>query len=138
MGTDVKFTAKLDAAGAVVWEVGGKPAKDHETKIDKGAKPEKIDFLIESDPSVEQLELRIDSNSPFEVGVDNGNCPPNGDPTDQIEVLSCDSDRVRIRDLNTGPAQTLRYQLNVVDKDGNAHPCDPIILNGGAGPGTRI
>jgi hypothetical protein len=41
-----------------------------------------------------------------------------------------------IRDLNTGPERTLRYQLNVIDKDGNPHPCDPIILNGGAGPGN--
>lgn len=138
MGTDVKFTAKLDAAGALVWEADGKAAKDHKTMIGKGASPEKIDFRIESDQSVDQLKLRIDCSRPFDVRVDNGNCPPDGDPTNQIEVLSCDPDRVRIRDLNTGPAQTLRYQLNVVDKDGNAHPCDPIILNGGAGPGNLI
>ena len=135
MGKQVEFTAKL-AAGIVSWEAAGNPAKDHKTKIDKGAKPEKIELRISSDDSARGLELQIDSSRPFQVWEDDRQCPPEGIRTDQIEVLSCDLDRMTIRDLNTGPERTLRYQLNVIDKDGNPHPCDPIILNGGAGPGN--
>lgn len=135
MGQKVEFTAKMQG-GAVVWEADAKPAKDHETKVNKGAKPEDIELRINSDQSVKSLNLRIDCSRPFQVAVDNGNCPPAGIDTDQIEVLSCDVDRVTVRDLNTGPGQTLRYQINIVDKDGNAHHCDPIIRNGGGGPGN--
>lgn len=134
MGKNVKFTAKLDA-GAVVWEADAKPAKHHETKIDKGAPPEEIEFRIKSDASVQNLKLKVDLGNPFQVAPDNGQCPPAGIDTDQIEVLSSDSEGVTIRDLNTGDEQTLRYQINVVDKDGQSHPCDPIIRNGGGGPG---
>jgi hypothetical protein len=137
MGTKVEFTAKVQD-GALVWEADDKPAKHHETKVDHGAKPEEIEFRIKSHKSAKDLKLRIDCSRPFQVAVDNGHCPPAGIDTDQIEVLSCDVDSVKVRDLNTGPEQTLRYQLNVVDKDGNPQHCDPIIRNGGGGPGIRF
>lgn len=133
--TDIKFTARLEG-GVVVWDApDGKPAKDHKTKIDEGAAPEEIEIKIKSDESVKDLGLKIHSVTPINVALDDGNCPANGINSTQIQLVSSDDDRVTIKDLNTGDACTLRYQVNVVDKDQNPHPCDPIIQNGGGGSG---
>ena len=138
MARKIKFKAKWDGA-TVGWEsTDGKPAKDHKTKIDHGADPEEIELKILVDQSAKSLKLRIDCGHPFQVWEDESCCPPAGIGTDQITVLSCDVDSVTISDSNTGQECTLRYQINVVDKEGNSHPCDPIIQNGGGGPGFQF
>ena len=133
MAKDVKFTATKKGP-SVEWEYEpGKPAKDHKTHVKQGDPPEKIKFKLDDKTS---LDLRFDCAHPIQVWEQAG-CPPKGIQSDQIEVFSCDTGQVTIRDLNTGAPRTLHYQLNVVDKNGNAHPCDPIIENGGGGPGAE-
>ena len=129
MSTKVELTAKL-AGGKVEWEIDNGPAKDHKTKVNKGAPPETIDFKLK-DKS--KKGLRFDCSFPFQVWEDEG-CPPARLDTDQISVIACSPDQGTIVDLNTGAERTLRYQLNVVGDDG-ACPCDPIISNGGGGQG---
>ena len=134
MGQKIEFTASVQD-GAVVWSgPDGKPAKDHKVAIAHGAPLDQIEIRIKSDKSAKDLGLCIDTSAPFQVAQDNGQCPPQGINTDQIELVGCDSDSVTISNKNSY-ACTLRYQVNVVDKDGNPCPCDPIIQNGGAGPG---
>jgi hypothetical protein len=131
MAKDVEFTARVEG-GTVVWDCpDGKPAKEHKTHVDKGAPPEKIDFRLKDKTG---LGLAFDSVSPIHAWEQEG-CPPSGLETDQIEVKDCKSGRLTIVDRNTGPERTIHYQLNVVAQDGSSHPCDPIIQNGGAGPG---
>jgi hypothetical protein len=131
MAKDVEFTARVEG-GTVVWDCpDGKPAKEHKTHVDKGAPPEKIDFRLKDKTG---LGLAFDSVSPIHAWEQEG-CPPSGLETDQIEVKDCKSGRLTIVDRNTGPERTIHYQLNVVAQDGSSHHCDPIIQNGGAGPG---
>jgi hypothetical protein len=132
MGKDVEFTARIDN-GAVVWEVDGKAAKDHKTHVDKGASPEEIEFKLNDKT---KLGLRFDCSRPLQLWEQQG-CPPVGLDSDQIEVIACSRDKVTVLDLNTGPERSLQYQLNVVGKDGKEHHCDPIITNGGGGPGLQ-
>ena len=131
MGKDVEFTARMQS-GTVVWDSpDGKPAKDHKTHIDKGAPPETIDFKLKDKTG---LGLAFDIDGPIFVWEQEG-CPPTGINTDQIEVTDCTPGKLTVRDMNTGPERTMRYQLNVVASDGSQHPCDPIVSNGGGGPG---
>lgn len=134
MGQKVEFIASVEN-GTVVWSgPDGKPAKDHKLKIGQGAPLDQIEIRIKSDKSAKDLGLCIDTRGPFQVAQDNGQCPPQGINTDQIEFVSCDSDSVTISNKNS-TACTLRYQVNVLDKDGNQCPCDPIIQNDGPGSG---
>jgi hypothetical protein len=136
MPTEVIFTAKL-SAGTVTWDApGGGSAKAHRIQVAKGAKPETITIRISSTGAATKLGLRVDCSRPIDVCYDHGECPEDGIDTDQIQVLSCGGDYVQLLDLNTGGAAAFRYRVNVVDKDGNQCPCDPIIQNGGAGPGN--
>lgn len=136
MATQVAFTARLEN-GQVVWDgPDGKPAKDHRIAIAKFAPPELIHVSIKSDQSVKPLALQIDSATPLHVSIDNGACPSAGIDTDQITLVQQGGDQLIMKNLNTGDPCTLRYQVNVVDSDGNPHPCDPILQNGGAGPGN--
>ena len=131
MAKDVEFTARIQD-GAVTWDSpDGKPAKEHKTHVDKGAPPETIDFRLKNKTG---LGLHFDLNSPIHAWEQEG-CPPSGLDTDQIEVSDCKAGKLTIVDSNTGPERTIQYQLNVVAEDGAQHPCDPIIRNGGAGPG---
>jgi hypothetical protein len=131
MPREVEFIARTEG-GAVVWDdPDGNPAKQHKMRVAKGAPPQNIDFKVKDKTG---LNLRIDQNDPFHVWENEG-CPPPGIATDQIEVVNCAADKIRIRNSNTGPERTLQYQINVVAKDGTAWPCDPIIINDGGGPG---
>lgn len=131
MGQDVEFTARLNG-GSVEWDADdGKPAKNHRVNVGAGARPERIDFKIRDQTG---LQLQFDTAAPIDVWEQVG-CPPSGIATDQIEVRDCNPNKLTIRSLNTGPARTLQYQLNVIAKDGSRRPCDPIIDNGGGGPG---
>lgn len=131
MPTDVEFTARIES-GAVVWDgPDGNPAKAHKLHVGKGAPPQTIDFKLKDNTG---LGLRFDDNDPFHVWENEG-CPPAGIDTDQIQVVHCDPNKVRVVNANTGPARTLQYQLNVVAKDGTQCPCDPIMQNDGGGPG---
>ena len=133
MGQDVEFTARMDG-GAVAWDsADGKPAKNHRVDVGQGAPPERIQFKIRDHSG---LKLQFDTSSPIDVGEQPG-CPPPGIATDQIEVIDCNPNKLTIRSLNTGPARTLQYQLNVIASDGSRHPCDPIIKNGGGGRGVE-
>lgn len=132
MGQDVEFTARLNG-GTVEWDTDeGKPAKSHRTDVGHGAPPETIQFRIRDRSG---LKLRFDTAAPIDVWEQSG-CPPTGVNTDQVEVVNCNPNKLTIRSLNTGPERTLQYQLNVVAEDGSRHPCDPIIKNGGGGPGV--
>ena len=135
MAQSVDFVGNLEN-GVVVWTTSdGKPAKGHNMAIAPGEQPEKIKIVINSGESAKHLKLRVDTNNPFQVHEDPNSCPPSGIHTDQIDEVQGNPDHVTLRSLNTGDARKLRYQVNVVDKDGNPHPCDPIIENGGGGPG---
>ena len=135
MGQKVEFTASVEN-GNLVWAgPDGKPAKDHKLNIAQGAPRQEIEIKIKSDQSAKQLGLQVDTNAPLHVAQDNGQCPSNGIDTDQIKLVSCDANSVTISNENSGNPCTLRYQVNVIDKEGNQCPCDPIIQNGGAGPG---
>lgn len=138
MPTEVIFTAKM-AGGAVTWDApGGGPAKAHAIHIAKGAAPETINIRINATGEATKLGLRVDCSRPVDVCYDHGECPEDGIDTDQIQVLSCGREHVTLLDLNTGGAAAFRYRVNVVDKHGNQCPCDPIIQNGGAGPGNLL
>lgn len=133
MAKDIEFTARIEN-GAIVWDCpNGKPAKDHMTHVAKGSPPEEINFKLKDKTN---LDLRFDCSFPVQVWEQNG-CPPAKLDSDQIQVISCNRDGVSIVDLNTGPPRKLHYQLNVIGKDGAEHPCDPIIDNGGGGPGVQ-
>lgn len=138
MAQSIEFIARIEN-GAVVWASSdGTPAKNHKVTIGQGANPEKIKIVINSDESAKDLKLRVDHRDPFQVHEDGTRCPPSGIHTDQIELLPGGSDHVTVRSRNTGAPRTLRYQVNVVDKNGNPHPCDPIIENNGGGPGIAV
>jgi hypothetical protein len=129
MTKHVEFTARKEG-GAVIWDgPDGKPAKDHKLHVPKGAPPLEIEFRLNDKTG---LGLQFDHGGSFHVW-EQGGCPPPGIDTDQIDVTHSASDKVRIVNRNTGPARTLQYLLNVVDKDGNSWPCDPIINNDGGG-----
>jgi hypothetical protein len=130
MSKDVELTATI-VGGAFTWEIDGGPANGHKIHVAKGAAPETITFDLKDKTN---LDLRFDCSLPFQVWEQNS-CPPKGINTDQILVTACGKDKVTICDLNTGAARELHYQLNVVAKDGSAYPCDPIVDNGGGGPG---
>ena len=135
MAQSIEFVADLEN-GVVVWAASdGTPAKDHKLTIGHGAKAEKIKIVISSSRNAQDLKLRVDTANPFQVHEDANACPQSGIHTDQIELIDANPDHVTVRSLNTGAARQLRYQVNVVDKNGNAHPCDPIIENKGGGPG---
>ena len=138
MARSIEFIARLEN-GAVVWASSdGTPAKDHKVTIGHGADPEKIKIVINADQSARDLKLRVDTGEPFQVHEDPTSCPASGIDTDQIELLASNPDHVTVRSRNTGAARMLRYQVNVVDKNGNPHPCDPIIENNGGGPGIAV
>ena len=132
MGQDVEFTARMNG-GAVEWDADdGNPAKHHRVQVGAGARPERIAFKIKDQTG---LQLQFDAASPIDIWEQAG-CPPPGVATDQIQIVDSNPNKLTIRSLNTGPARTLQYQLNVVARDGSRHPCDPIIDNGGGGPGV--
>ena len=131
MPTNVRFTATVDGDGIVVWNVEGQPAKHHRTRVEAAAPPERIRLSIDDQTN---RGLRFDCSFPFQVWEQEG-CPPAQILTNQIQVISCNPENVEIRDKNTGPERRLRYRLNVVDRNGNPVPCDPIIENGGGGSG---
>jgi hypothetical protein len=134
MGKDVEFVARMDN-GSVVWEdEHGNPAKDHKVHVAKGAAPLKINFKLKDKT---KLGLRFDCSMPLQLWEQDG-CPPAGIDSDQVQVLACDRDKVTIVDLNTGAARELHYQLNFVGSDGSKHACDPIVDNGGGGPGQNF
>ena len=129
MPNTVEFTARKEG-DEVVWDdPDGNPAKHHRTHVPKGHPPHHIDFTFKDKTG---LGLRFDESDPFHVWENDG-CPPPGIATDQIDVVHSDPGKVRILNRNSGPQRTLRYQLNVVAKDGQRWPCDPIIDNDGGG-----
>lgn len=131
MPNDVEFTARLEGA-TIVWDgPDGNPAKEHKLHVGKGAPPQTIDFKLKDNTG---LGLSFDDKDPFHVWENEG-CPPPGIGTDQIQVVHSDPNKVRVVNANTGPARTLRYQLNVIAKDGTQCSCDPIMQNDGGGPG---
>ena len=133
MGQDVEFTARMDG-GSVAWDgADGKPAKNHRLDVGQGAPAERIQFKIRDRTG---LNLGFDTAAPIDVWEQAG-CPPAGVNTDQIEIIDCNPNKLTIRNLNTGPERTLHYQLNVVASNGDKHPCDPIIKNGGGGRGVE-
>jgi hypothetical protein len=129
MSLKIEFTAR-NQGGAVVWDgPDGQPAKGHRIHVPKGHPEHEIEFTINDKTG---LGLGFDEHNAFHVWENEG-CPPPGIATDQIELVQASGDKVRILNRNSGPARTLQYQLNVIGKDGQNWPCDPIIDNDGGG-----
>ncbi|MEO6199153.1 MAG: hypothetical protein ABIO68_04365 [Sphingomicrobium sp.] len=111
------------------WSSGGKNAKEHKLKFDKGSGAHKISFLV----GTPQGRYEFNQDDPIWVKEDNGNCPAAPCSHPDIEVEKCNLTQLVIENKNDAKA-TLRYQLNVFDNVKSEWcPIDPIIDNGGNG-----
>jgi hypothetical protein len=129
MPNSVEFTARMEG-DKVAWDgPDGNPAKHHRVHVPKGHPPHHIDFTFKDKTG---LGLKFEDGDPFHVWEGDG-CPPAGIATDQIDVVDSHPNKIRILNRNSGPPRSLRYQLNVIGKDGAKWPCDPIIDNDGGG-----
>ena len=126
---------KADANGnRIDWEVDNKKPEQARLKLEKDSGAHEITFDLDADRVLKHRGLRFQCAGPIFVHDNIADCPTSG-LDEQIEVLECSRGTLRILDKNSGPAKVLRYQLNFVEKTGEAQVCDPIIENGG---GTRI
>lgn len=120
--------AKREGKG-VAWDLGFQnPPEQSKARVDlpkKSGAHEIVFHLV----ATQGLDIRFDTADPIWV-CETGQCPPpKGINTDQITILSCVANLLRIRDSNDGPERILTYQLNFVGED--ASPLDPEIKNGG-------
>ena len=131
MARKVEFEAHVHGDEVVWHSPDGRPAKDHKLHVAHGEPAHTIEFKLNDKTG---LGLSFDQADPIHVWEKDG-CPPAGIDTDQIEVVSAESQDLTVLNRNTGHPRTLQYQLNVVTADGKHCPCDPIIKNDG-GSGT--
>ena len=128
MSKNVKVEARAGNGGVIDWKIDGTKAKDSKIDFKKDDVDVEVKFKLEDDTN---RGLRFDTRSPIWVHEnEHGQCPPDGASDDQIEVLSCDDDSLKLINKNAKES-TLRYQLNFVDDGNNAQPCDPEFKNGG-------
>jgi hypothetical protein len=125
----VRLHAKARKAGTKVeWSLDFKnpPAKGSkaEVKLEKASGGH--DIVIRLIPT-QGLDIRFKTSDPIWVSEKSQCPPPPGVCTDQITIVDCDDNELRIHDCNNGLPRNLTYQLNFVGADG----LDPMIRNGG-------
>jgi hypothetical protein len=126
---DIEVEAVANGNG-VDWEIDGKKPDESKLKLDYKSGGHEITFDLDRDHALKERGLRFNCAYPIFIHDNVENCPDSG-VDEQIEVLSCSTDKLTIYDKNTGEAKLLRYQLNFVEDDGAQQVCDPIIDNGG-------
>lgn len=133
MNTKKLKVRATDRDGAVEFDIDGVKAQHAKLKLDKNSGQHAIDFELQ-DHSGKGLMFQTDD--PIWVG-ENVPCPPDpGVNSDQLSVTVCAPATLSTVNQNNGEARELRYQLNFVSADGSKLNCDPIIENGGGGPGA--
>lgn len=124
-------TIRFKKSGAEWRVVGGGSAKSHRDTVPYGDSQEFV-FLLSQD--MINQGYQFDTENPIFVGPNGLNCPtsfPNNGPISLSETPS--PSQIKVNDANTDPPVVLRYQLNVLDPQGNPDPIDPIIDNRGGG-----
>ncbi len=126
---DVRLHAKARKAGSKIeWSLGFKnpPAKGSkaEVKLEKASGGH--DIVIRLIPT-QGLDISFQTSDPIWVSEDSECPPPPGICTDQITIVDCIDNQLRIHDRNDGSPRSLTYQLNFIGADG----LDPMIRNGG-------
>jgi hypothetical protein len=124
----VKVRARVDATGAIDFEVDGAAAKNHRLKLKKDDGPHSIDFELQDHSG---KELRFDTANPVWAGENCPCPPPQGLNSEQLTVGGCDPQTLTLVNQNSGAPREIRYQLNFIGADGSIERCDPIIDNGG-------
>ena len=125
MTTTIEFSR-----GNGEWLVGGTPAHKHVTKFDKGSGEQKLMFKLSDD--AKKAGFHFHEDDPIWVHADATQCPKEPVKDGQITDIDGHDHHLSVTDKNDQQV-ILRYQLNVVDSEGNASPIDPIIDNGGHG-----
>lgn len=125
MATTIEFSR-----GNGEWLVDGTPAHKHQTKFEKGSGEQKLKFKLSDD--AKKAGFRFREDDPIWVHADATQCPKESVQNGQITDIDPGDHHLTVTDLNSEEV-ILRYQLNVVDSDGNLSPIDPIIDNGGHG-----
>lgn len=128
MSKHVKVEATPGDKGLIDWEIDGKKAKHSKIEFKKGHADVPIEFMLKD---YTDRKLRFDKESPIWVHEDEaGQCPPKGAMNEQIEVISCSDNKLKLINKNAKEC-TLRYQLNFFDKSNHDQTCDPEFKNGG-------
>ena len=110
------------------WKIDKKNAKESKIEFPKGEKDIKVKFKLTDDTAE---KYKFNRNDPIWVHENyNEECPPEFSTNRQIEVKDCDDNELKIVNTNEDPS-TLRYQLNLLDKNNNPVVCDPEFKNGG-------
>lgn len=134
-GIDVVVTARPRTGGGVDYDLSIK-SHGNGGKIDLPRDSGVYEIRFDLDAK-DGLDIRFDAAGPFFCHDDLATCPTSLD-TAQMMVDSCDKAKLVVVDWNYGPTREYRYQLNFVDKWGEAlEPLDPIIKNGGGIPPRR-
>jgi len=123
---NVKVEAEL-ADGGIEWTIDGKSPKAAVHSFGRKSGPQDLHFNLDDRTG---LGLRFDDD-PIWVHENEGQCPPAGINTDQIQVSSVTPGKLTIHNQNDGAARTLHYQLNFLDGSGASVRVDPVIKNGG-------
>jgi len=125
---DIKITATGGATGPIAWDLDGKKPQQcsHEFKPKSG--PHEVTFKLNDNTG---RDLRFNCRHPFSEHKDVAGCPPDHSASDQIQVISCSTKELTISNANSGPACTIHYKLNFVDKQQTTEEIDPEFKNGG-------
>lgn len=107
------------------WFSGFTPASMHRNNFPRGTGPYAVTIRLSGD------RFEFDSSDPIWVSVDTGQCPPRNAGVSDIKDVSANGSTLTLTNDNS-QAATLRYQLNIVDKNSGAKSAiDPIMSNGG-------
>ncbi len=126
---DVRLHAKARKAGENVdWSLDFKnpPANGSKAQVTLDKASGGCDIIIRLIPT-QGLDIGFQTSDPIWVSEGSQCPPPPGIGTDQITIVDCTDNELRIHDLNDGPARDLTYQLNFI----GANALDPMIRNGG-------
>ena len=108
--------------------IGGlSSARKHELR-----NPPQGDIVFELDSGAVEDGYHFDTSKKgdaFWVDIDDGSCPPRRHTHPDIDNIRVERDRVTVNNRKCSGRVRLRYQLNVLDRNNQSEPIDPIIEN---------
>jgi hypothetical protein len=126
---NVSVTAKTASDGSIDWEIDGKKPGNSELAFPPKSGSQLIHFMLDDQTG---RGLRFHPTDAFWAEKDSGGCPAQGSSCDQTKVQSSNAGNLVVHNDNSGPACTIHYQLNLLDKENASIAVDPVIKNGGS------
>lgn len=103
-----------------------KPASWHVLDL-RNAPPGDIEFELSN--NAVRDGYHFNTKDPIWVDIDNGNCPARGTAHPDIDDVRVTANRVTVANRKKSGPIKLRYRLNILDRDNQSDPIDPIIEN---------